>query len=37
MKEDMARNQMTTEIAGVSKHCRVMIRAGTLVSVEADR
>ena len=37
VKEDMARNQMTTEMAEDRKHWHVMIRAGTLRSVEADR
>ena len=37
MKEDMARNQMTTEMAEDRKHWHVMIQAGTLRSVEADR
>ena len=35
LKEDMARNQMTT--AENRRHWHVMIRAGTLRSVEADR
>ena len=37
MTEDMARNQMTTEMAEYQKHWHVMIKAGTLRSVEADR
>ena len=37
MKEDMARNQMMTEMAEDRKHWHVMIQAGTLQSVEADR
>ena len=37
VKEDMARNQMTTEMAEDRKHWHVMIQAGTLRSVEADR
>ena len=37
VKEDMARNQMTTEMAEDRKHRHVMIQAGTLRSVEADR
>ena len=37
VKEDMARNQMTTEMAEDRKHWHVMIRAGTLRSVVADR
>ena len=37
VKEDMARNQMTTEMAEDRKHWHVMIRAGKLRSVEADR
>ena len=36
VKEDMTRNQMTTEMAEDRKHWHVMIRAGTLRSVEAD-
>ena len=35
VKDDMARNQMTTEMAEDRWH--VMIRAGTLRSVEAER
>ena len=31
------RNQMTTEMAEDRKHWHVMIQAGTLQSVEADR
>ncbi len=34
---DMARNHMTTEMAEDRIHWHVMIRAGTLRSVEADR
>ena len=38
VKEDMARNQMMTEImAEDRKHWHVMIQAGTLRSVEGDR
>ena len=39
VKEDMARNQMTTvtEMAEDRKHWHVMIRAGTLRIVEAER
>ena len=37
VKDDMARNQMTTEMAEDRKHCHVMIKAGTLRSIEADR
>ena len=37
MKEDMARNQIMTEMAEYRKHCHVMNLAGTLRSVEADR
>ena len=37
LKEDMARNQMTTEMAEGRRHLHVMIRAGTLRSVVADR
>ena len=33
----MARNQMTTEMAEDRGHWHVIIRAGTLCSVEADR
>ena len=36
VKEDMARNQMTTEMAEDRIHWHVMIQAGTLGSVEAD-
>ena len=36
VKDDMARNQMTTEMAEDRRHWHV-IRAGTLRSVEADR
>ena len=36
-KEDMARKQMTTEMAEDRKHWHVMIEAGTLQSVEAGR
>ena len=34
VKEDMARNQMTTEMAEDRKHWHVMILAGTLLSLE---
>ena len=37
VKEDMARTQMTTEMAKDRRHWHVMIRAGPLCSVEADR
>ena len=37
VKDDMARNQMTTEMAEDRRHWHVMIRTGTLCSVEADR
>ena len=37
VKEDMARNQMTTEMAEDRKHCHVMIQAGTVQREEADR
>ena len=37
VKDDMARNQMTTEMAEDRRHWHVMIGAGTLRSVEADR
>ena len=37
VKDDMARNQMTTEMAEDRRHWHVMIRAGTLRSVGADR
>ena len=37
MKEDTARNQMTTELAEDRKHWDVMIQAGKLLSVEAER
>ena len=37
VKEDMARNQMATEMAEERKHWHVMIRAGILRSVEAER
>ena len=37
VKDDMARNQMTTEMAEDRRHWHVMIRAGTLQRVEADR
>ena len=36
LKEDMARNQITTGMADDRKHWHVMIEAGTLRSVEAD-
>ena len=35
--DDMARNQMTTEMAEDRRHWHIMIRAGTLRIVEADR
>ena len=34
VKEDMARNQMTTEMAEDRKHWQVMTRAGTLYEVK---
>ena len=37
VNEDMARNQMTTDMAEDRRHCHVMIQAGTLRRVEADR
>ena len=37
VKEDMARNHMTTEMAEDRTHWHVMIQAGTLRSVEANR
>ena len=37
VKEDMARNQMTTEIAEDRKHWHVMIQAGTRRSIEVER
>ena len=37
VKDDMARNQITTEMAEDRRHWHVMIRAGTLRSVQADR
>ena len=37
VRDDMARNQMTTEMAEDRGRWHVMIRAGTLRSVEADR
>ena len=37
VKEDMTRHQMTTEMAEDRKHWHVMIRAGTLQCVEAER
>ena len=36
-KEDMSRNQMTTEMAEARKHWHVVIQAGTLLSAEAER
>ena len=36
VKEDMVRNQMTTEMAEDRRHWHVMIQAGTVQSVEAD-
>ena len=37
VKEDMARNQMTTEMAEDRTHFHVMFQAGTLRSEEAER
>ena len=37
VRDDMARHQMTTEVAEDRGHWHVMIRAGTLRSVEAER
>ena len=37
VKYDMGRNQMTTDMAEDRRHWHVMIRAGTLRRVEADR
>ena len=37
VKDDMARSQMTTEMAEDRRPWHVMIRAGTLQSVEVDR
>ena len=37
VKDDMARNQMTTEMTEDRIHWHVMKRAGTLQSVEVDR
>ena len=37
VKEDMVRNQMTNEMAEDRKHWHAMIRASTLLSVEANR
>ena len=37
VKDDMARNQMTTEMAEDRRQWHIMIRAGTLRSEEADR
>ena len=37
VKEDIARNQMTTEMAEDRNDCHAMIRAVTLISVEAKR
>ena len=37
VKDDMARNQMTTEMAEDRGHWHAMIRTGTLRSVEEDR
>ena len=37
VNEDMARNQMTTEMAEDRRHWHAMIQAGTLRRVEADR
>ena len=37
VKEDMARNRMTTEMAEDGKHWHVVKQAGTIRSVESDR
>ena len=37
VKEDIARNQMTTERVEDRKHWHVMIPAGTLLSVKVER
>ncbi len=37
VKEDMARNHMTTEMTEDRKHWHVMIQSGTLQSVEPER
>ena len=37
VKDDMVRNQMTTQIAEYRKHQHVMNQAGTLRSVETER
>ena len=37
VRDDMARNQMTTEMAEDRGHWHVMIRGGTLRSIDADR
>ena len=37
VRENMARNQMPTEMAANRKHWHVMIQAGTLLIVEAER
>ena len=37
VKENMARNQTMTDLAEDRRHWHVMIQAGTLRSVEADR
>ena len=37
VREYMARNQMPTEMAANRTHWHVMIQAGTLLSVEAER
>ena len=37
VRDDMPRNQMTTEMTQDRGHGHVMIRSGTLCSVEADR
>ena len=37
VRDDMARNQMTTEMAEDRGYWHVMIRVGTLRSVETDR
>ena len=37
VEEDMAINRMTTDMAEDRKHWHVIIRSGTLLSVEAER
>ena len=37
MNDDMARNQMTTEMAEDTIHWHVIIQAGSLRSLDADR